>query len=197
MLKTLHSALTALVWQRWRGWNLAPLKERVASGESESSFFSATVERTDVAGRCVLNWSILTGCPCSVGIGISTLWLFLSEARCRALRGERLDGRGAGRQRECCDKFVTHVTELLQKKAFVKCLKPCGAMRPESCEAFGVPRFRRPSGSYPYGSESSGVPAGCKGGLAARVGQAGGRPSKDLRAAARSDHLAEKTALLE
>ena len=109
----------------------------------------------------------LVGCPCSVGIGISTLWLFLSEARCRALQGERLDGRGAGRQRVCCDKFVTHVTELSQKKVFAKCLKPCGAMRPESCEAFGVPRFRRPSGSYPYGSESSGVPAGCNGGLAA------------------------------
>ena len=38
--------------------------------------------------------------------------LFLSEARCRALRGERVDEWGAGQQRECCDKFVTHVTEL-------------------------------------------------------------------------------------
>ena len=43
----------------------------------------------------------------------------------------------------------------------------------------------------------SGVPAGCNGGLAARVGQAGGRPSKGWRASARSDHLAEKRALLE
>ena len=97
-----------------------------------------------------------------------------------------MDEWGAGQQRECCDKFVTHVTELSQKKAFVKCPQSCDAMRPESCEAFDVPRFRRPSGSYPYGSKSSGVSAGCNGGLAARVGQAGGRPSKDLRAAAQS-----------
>ena len=75
----------------------------------------------------------LVGCPCSVWIGISTLWLFLSEARCRALRGVRMDGKVAGQQRECCDKFVTHVTELSQKKVFAKCMKPCDAMRPESC----------------------------------------------------------------
>jgi hypothetical protein len=70
----------------------------------------------------------LVGCPCSFWIGISTLWLFLSEARCRALRGVRMDAKVAGQQRECCDKFVTHVTELSQKKVFAKCMKPCDAM---------------------------------------------------------------------
>jgi hypothetical protein len=66
-----------------------------------------------------------------------------SEARCRALRGNRVDEWEAGQQRECCDKFVTRVTESSQKKVFVKCPQPCGAMRPESCGALGVPRFRR------------------------------------------------------
>jgi hypothetical protein len=46
-----------------------------------------------------------------------------SEARCRALRGNRVDEWEAGQQRECCDKFVTRVTESSQKKVFVKCQK--------------------------------------------------------------------------
>ena len=32
----------------------------------------------------------LFGCPCSVGIGISNPGWFVSEARCRALRDERV-----------------------------------------------------------------------------------------------------------
>ena len=35
-----------------------------------------------------------------------------------------MDGQVAGQQREFCDKFVTHVTELSQKKVLAKCLKP-------------------------------------------------------------------------
>ena len=118
---------------RWRGWNLESLKERVASGESEDSLDSATARRTHVADRCVLNWSILLAVLVRSGSAFRPFGCFLLEARCRALRGKRLDGRGAGQQRECCDKFVTHVTELSQKKVFAKCLKPFSAMRPESC----------------------------------------------------------------
>ena len=60
---------------------MAPLKERVSgrnsvnweSEENEDSLFSATPGRTQVAGRCVLNWCIFLAVLVQSGSAFRTL----------------------------------------------------------------------------------------------------------------------------
>ena len=109
-----------LFWRLWRACNLDPLKERVASGESEDPLDSATAGRKRVTGRCVLNWSILVAVLVGFGSAVRT-WLvsFRSEVRGASRRD---NGRAVGWiQRAYCYNFVTDVTELLQNKTLVKC----------------------------------------------------------------------------
>jgi len=67
-----------------------------------------------------------------VGTGISDPFDCFSPKRdAGRFAGAKLTGRERAEQKECCDKFVTSVTELLQSKALAKCQKPSDAMRPE------------------------------------------------------------------
>jgi hypothetical protein len=60
-----------------------------------------------------------------VGTGISDLFDCFSPKRdAGRFAGVKLTGRGRAEQKECCDKFVTHVTELSQSKSLAKCQKP-------------------------------------------------------------------------
>jgi hypothetical protein len=68
-----------------------------------------------------------------VGTGISDPFDCFSPKRdAGRFAGAKLTGRERAEQKECCDKFVTSVTDLLQSKALAKCQKPSDAMRPES-----------------------------------------------------------------
>jgi hypothetical protein len=59
-----------------------------------------------------------------VGTGISdSFYCFSPKRDAGRFAGAKLTGRGRAEQKESCDKFVTHVTELSQKKVFAKCLK--------------------------------------------------------------------------
>ena len=83
-------------WRRWRGWNLEPLKERVASGESEDPLVSATAGRTHVAGRCVLNWSILLAVLVRSGSAFRPWFVsFRSEMQGASRRKSERVGSGA------------------------------------------------------------------------------------------------------
>ena len=94
--------------------------------------------------------------------------------------GNPLWGEMSGSERVNIDERK-RASQIFTNGRVAACRNPqVGSARPLASQASAAPPARI------LRLRERGVPAGCNGGLAARMGQAGGRPSKGLRTAARS-----------
>jgi hypothetical protein len=84
------------VWQRRMGWKRAPLNGAAEARDGKETLGAPVVRAGRSSVRCEMEWSIVLDLLGWSEPAFRTLLIVFPEARCRALRGRKIDWKGAG-----------------------------------------------------------------------------------------------------
>ena len=97
------------------GWKRAPLNGVADARDGKETLGAPVVRTARSSVRCGMEWSIVLDLLGWSEPAFRTLCVFFPRKRdAGRFVGTKLTGRERAEQKECCDKFVTSVTELLQ-----------------------------------------------------------------------------------